>query len=83
MSYSISSIHQFKLSFWIFNLTDLTGEAILFFLYFKGKKLFSNNAEVLYHIKGEIRLSEAIYHKIHHKILRLLQKQRTRYVLKF
>ena len=25
-------------------------------------------------IKGELRSSEAIYHKIHHKILRLLQK---------
>ena len=24
--------------------------------------------------KGELRPSEAIYHKIHHKILRLLQK---------
>ena len=46
MSYSISSMHQFELSFWIFNLTDLTGKAILFFLYFKGQKLFSNNAEV-------------------------------------
>ena len=28
MSYSISSIHQFELSFRIFNLTHLTGKAI-------------------------------------------------------
>ena len=26
-------------------------------------------------IKGELRPSEAIYHKIHHKILRLLQTE--------
>ena len=31
--------------------------------------------------KGELRPSEAIYQKIHHKILRLSQKKRTRYVL--
>ena len=45
MSYLILSIHQLELSFWIFNLTGLTGKAILFFLYFKGPKLFGNNAE--------------------------------------
>ena len=49
MSCSISSIHQFELSFWIFNLTDLTGKAILFFLYFKGQKYSATMLK--YHIK--------------------------------
>ena len=45
MSYSISNIYQFELSFWIYS-TDLTGKAVyIFFLHFKGQKLFSNNAE--------------------------------------
>ena len=34
-------------------------------------------------LKGELRPSEAIYHKIHNKILRLLYKKLTRHVLQF
>ena len=37
MSYLISNIHQFELSFWIFNSTDLTGKAVHSSYIFKGK----------------------------------------------
>ena len=37
MSYSISNIHQFELIVWIFISTDLTGKAIYFSYFLKGK----------------------------------------------
>ena len=40
MSYLILNIHQFELSFWIFNLTDLTGKA-KYSSYISGGKNYS------------------------------------------
>ena len=37
MSYSISNIHEFELTFWIFNSTDLTDKEIYSCYILKGK----------------------------------------------
>ena len=49
MSYSISNIHQFELTFWIFHSTDLTGKAIYSSYILKGKNYSATMQK--YHIK--------------------------------
>ena len=69
----IYSFLSYSLGFVAYS-NDLSLNKIKYFKRFYKKHILV----IMFHatkIKGELRPSEAIYHKIHHKILRLLQKK--------